>query len=120
MSYVALALALAFTVAAQLLLKARANVHAGESALQDTARYMFAVLTDIGAIAALGLAGLAALCWILAVERITLGFAYPFMALSFVCVPILGVYFLGEPLKLLQIPAFLLIVAGVGLSAWAN
>ena len=112
---------IAFTVYGQLIIKARALVHAAENAaVSSKAPYLLAMMTDIGVLSGLGAAVLAALCWMLAVERLELGFAYPFMALSFVFVPIGSTIFFGEPLPPIQLLGLGLIVAGVTLSALAR
>ena len=62
-------------------------------------------------------AGLAAFAWIAVVQQ---GFAYPFMALSFVRVPLVAKVIFGEPLPRLQISGMALIVIGVTLGALAR
>jgi drug/metabolite transporter (DMT)-like permease len=79
--------------------------------------YLVQMFTDIGVISALGAAVLAGACWMLAIARLDVGFAYPFMALSFVLVPIGSKLLFGETLPVVQIFALALIIAGVTLSA---
>ena len=42
--------------------------------------------------------GLGTVIWIYVLKSVPLNFAYPFMALTFCVVPLLAMYFLGEPL----------------------
>jgi multidrug transporter EmrE-like cation transporter len=111
-------LVLAFTVYGQLMIKARAITYATDVAgLQAKLHYLFEMFTDIGVISALGAAVLAGACWMLAIARLDVGFAYPFMALTFVLVPIGSKLIFGEALPFVQVFALALIIAGVTLSA---
>ena len=112
---------LALTVYGQLMIKARALLHAAETAgMPSKIPYVTAMLTDVVVLSGLGAAFLAGLCWILAIERLELGFAYPFMALSFVLVPVGSSIFFGESLPPIQLLGLGLIVAGVTVSALAR
>jgi drug/metabolite transporter (DMT)-like permease len=53
----------------------------------------------------------------LAIEREQLSFAYPFMALSFVLVPLASKFLFGEPISPLQYAGIVLVTIGVGLNA---
>ena len=64
-----------------------------------------------------GAAFVAALCWMLALNRLPLSRAYPFMGLSFVLVLFLSAALLGEPLTWQKLAGALLICAGVGLGS---
>ena len=55
----------------------------------------------------------------LAIRKEDLSF-YPFMALTFVFVPVLAGLMLGEKVSGLQICGMLMIVGGVGLAAFAR
>jgi multidrug transporter EmrE-like cation transporter len=55
-----------------------------------------------------------------AVQRLDVGVAYPFMALSFVLVPLGAHLMFGEPLPRLQLVGMVLIVLGVTLGAIAH
>ncbi len=112
---------LAFTVYGQLMMKSRALVHAADLAgAQGKLHYLVLMFSDIGVLSALGAAVLAAICWMLAIARLDVGFAYPFMALSFVLVPIGSKLLFGEALPVTQLLALALIIAGVTLSALAR
>jgi drug/metabolite transporter (DMT)-like permease len=109
---------LALTVYGQLVIKARALAHASEAiGGPHRLHYLFAMFTDLWVLSGLGAAVLAGACWMLAIERLEVGYAYPFMALSFVLVPIGSTLLFGEPLPRIQLLALALIMAGVTLSA---
>jgi drug/metabolite transporter (DMT)-like permease len=120
-SAILLCAVLALTVYGQLVVKARALAHAkdlmGKSPQLD---YLFAMFTDPWVLS--GVAGVfaAGACWMLALQRLEIGFAYPFMALSFVLVPVGSMLLFGEPLPKVQMLALALIIAGVTLSAVAR
>src|ERR1051325_2072607 len=98
-SAVFLATVLTLTVYGQLVIKARALAHARDAiAASDRLHYLFAMFTDAWVLSGLAAAVLAGACWMLAIERLEVGFAYPFMALSFVLVPVGATLFFGEPL----------------------
>ena len=117
-SAILLSAVLAFTVYGQLVIKARALVHAPDlAASSDRLHYLFAMFTDLWVLSGLVAAVLAGACWMLAIEGLDVGFAYPFMALSFVLVPIGSMLLFGESLPKLQWLALVLIISGVTLSA---
>ena len=78
------------------------------------------MLTDVGVLSGLVAAALAAIAWILAIERLDVGFAYPFMALSFILVPFGAKFLFAEPLPPFQIFGMVLIAIGVTMSALAR
>lgn len=120
-SAVFLAAVLAFTLYGQLVIKARALAHARDTiAASNRLHYLAAMLTDMWVLSGMAAGLLAGVFWILAVQRLDLGFAYPFMALSFVFVPVGSMLLFGEPLPMLQLLALGLIIAGVTLSALAR
>lgn len=108
---------LAFTAAGQILLKWRAT-EVGQS-LQVPGRiaYVIAMFSDFYVWFGLGMAVVASICWMLAVQSLALSVAYPFMALSFLLVPLLATLLLGESLSLGQGMGMLLIVAGIALTS---
>ena len=54
-----------------------------------------------------------ALAWIAVLQRMDLGYAYPFLALNFVLITLVSVFFLGEVAPLLRWAGVALIVAGI-------
>ena len=116
--YLMIACVLGLTVYGQLIMKSRAAIHASAlSGGRDYAAYLLAMFTDIGVLSAFGAAVVAAACWMVAIERLELGYAYPFVALTFVLVPIASALVLHESISLPQIFGLALIVAGVSISA---
>lgn len=79
----------------------------GENASFTTA------LFDPVFIAALMLYGSATLLWLFVLKAVPLSYAYSFMALTFVMVPLLAAYFLGEQLGLRYIIGSGLIITGL-------
>lgn len=112
---------LILTVYGQLIIKARALAHAASAtAPLDKLHYIKGMLSDIGVLSGLAAAGLAAVAWILAIQRLEVGFAYPFMALTFVLVPLGSKLIFSEALPPLQIAGMVIIVIGVTISALAR
>lgn len=62
---------------------------------------------------ALVIYGIATILWVYALKLVPLSIAYPFMALAFVIVPIMGVIFLNEPFNVKTIFGVALIVGGL-------
>ena len=109
---------LSLTVYGQLMVKARSLDHAIDLAgMQGKLHYLVLMFTDVGVLSALAAAIIAGACWMVAITRLDLAFAYPFMALSFVLVPLGSALLFGEPLPKIQFLALSVIVAGVTLSA---
>lgn len=119
--YLMIACVLALTVYGQLMIKARALVHAPILAgSSDYPRYLFAMFTDIGVLSGLLAGFLAGACWMMAIGRLSIGYAYPFIALTFVLVPVGSAFLLDEPLSVTQFCGLSLIVAGVSINALAH
>lgn len=113
-----IAAVLAFTVYGQLMMKWRAAIHSADVlGAQPKLHYLGLMFLDVGVLSALGAAVLAAVCWMLAIAKLDVGYAYPFMALSFALVPIGSTLLFGEPLPKAQLLALALIISGVTLSA---
>src|SRR5262245_35816 len=104
---------LAFTVYGQLMMKARAIAHA-VPASEGIWRlhYLHSMFMEAGVISCFGAAVLAAICWMLAIEKLPVGYAYPFMALSFILVPIGSLVLFDEKIPPVQFLALGLIVVG--------
>lgn len=68
-------------------------------------------------IVALVLYGLTTVLWVWILRSAPLHLAYPFMGLAFMFVPVIGWYFLGEPLHWQTLVGGGLIVVGVTLAA---
>src|SRR6266581_1352586 len=100
MSYVYVAATVLLTVYGQLVVKwqvASAAGRGGDPA--DRAAFLLVLLANPWVLSALAAAFGAALCWMLAMVKLDLSHAYPFVALSFVLVLFLSALLLGEPLS---------------------
>ncbi len=117
--YFYIACTLALTVYGQLILKARALVHSSDGTEGSKLHYLFTMYTDIGVLSAFAAAVLASMCWALAVQKTGLGFAYPFMALTFIIVPLITRTLFNESLSPVQFGGLLLIALGVSINALA-
>jgi drug/metabolite transporter (DMT)-like permease len=120
-SFLLLFAVLALTVYGQLVIKSRALAHTvGGDPAREKIGYLIAMFLDPAVLSGLAAAALAAIAWVMAIERLDIGYAYPFMALSFVLVPLGAKLLLAEPLPPIQILGMVLIVAGVTVSALAR
>jgi multidrug transporter EmrE-like cation transporter len=116
--YLFLAAALFLSTYSQLTMKARALVHASASdAVAGNMQYLLAMGTDWRVIIAGFMTFLAGVFWLLAIQRLELGYAFPFMALSFVLVPAGANLLFGEPLPVIQLLGLGLICIGVTITA---
>ena len=115
--YLFIAGTLAFTLFGQLLLKSRALALSAAYGREHRVQYLVAMFTDrivwIGLVAAV----LASICWTLAVQQAPLSVAYPFMALSFVFVPLGALLMFGERIAVGQWMGLVMIMLGVAVSA---
>jgi drug/metabolite transporter (DMT)-like permease len=112
---------LILSVYSQLVMKSRALVHSsGTNSSADQLQYLIGMATDWRVLSAAGATFLAGVCWLLALQRLELGYAFPFMALSFVLIPVAATLFLGEPLQILQLVGLGLVVAGISITAIAR
>ena len=103
-----------FTIAGQLLIKwqmakvGQLPVPLGEKLLFVLACFLnpFIILGFVSAL-------VASLCWMAAMTKFDLSYAYPFMSLSFVLVLILSAFLFHEPVTVYKIVGLGLIVAGI-------
>jgi multidrug transporter EmrE-like cation transporter len=113
--------ALTLSVYSQLIMKTRAIVHSsGTNSSTSDLQYLIGMATDWRVLSAAGATFLAGVCWLLALQRLELGYAFPFMALSFVLIPLSANLFLGEPLPMVQLLGLGLVIAGISISALAR
>lgn len=116
MAYAYISLTILLTVYGQLVLKWQASLLAtqGES---SGAHFVLRMLLNPWVISGLAAAFAASLCWMLAVARLELSRAYPFMALNFVIVAIAAAPLFGEAYTLPKFIGLLLIVIGLFVSS---
>ena len=116
MSYVYVAGTLLLTVLGQLVMKWQVS----RGGLPDPANRLAFLWTMLGnpwVLAALAAGFGAALCWMLALNKLPLSHAYPFMSLSFALVLFLSAALLGEPLSWPKVVGVVLICLGVVVSS---
>jgi multidrug transporter EmrE-like cation transporter len=111
-AYLYIAGTIVLGVCGQLLLKWQMN-EAGELPGEGQVSYLVDVLLRPWVIVALATAVLAAVCWIIALSKIELSQAYPFISATFVLVLVASAVVLDEPLTFPKIAGGLLIVAGL-------
>lgn len=114
--YVYIGGSVALNVYAQLILKQRALAHGSTEGGQKVS-YLLSMYTDIGVWSGLVAVLVAGVLWTLALEKTGLGLAYPFMALSFVFIPVAASFMFNEPLSVAKLFGLALIVAGITVSA---
>ncbi|WP_341988947.1 EamA family transporter [Azorhizobium sp. AG788] len=114
--YFFIAATLALTVYGQIMMKWRAMTLAPALPGRKI-DYLITMYTDPLVLSVFVCALGASVCWALAIERMPLTLAYPFMALTFALVPLASVLLLRESLSVMQIVGAALIVVGIGLSA---
>lgn len=112
------ALTLIGTVAGQLLLKFAIGRH-GEipSGLPAATGFLGRALLDPLVLLSLALAFGAAVAWIAAVSKLSLGTAYPFMSLAFVITALFIVLLLGETISAMRWAGIGVVVVGLALVA---
>jgi len=105
-----------FTVVGQVLIKWQA-MHAGPlpSSWPDRATFLFRLVLNPWIMAGLLSAVVAAFAWILAMTRLPLSMAYPFVALTYPLVFCLGWLLFGESLSLWRVIGMLFILVGVAI-----
>jgi drug/metabolite transporter (DMT)-like permease len=117
MSYAYVAATVLLTVYGQVVVKwqvARASPGYDPS---ERAAFLLGLLANPWVWSALAEAFGAALCWMLAMTKLDLSHAYPFVSLSFVLVLFLSALFFGEPLSWAKALGVALIVAGVAVGS---
>ena len=118
MVYALLCATILFTVVGQVLVKIgmlEVGPMPGDPSLWP--RFGFLAFTHLKVAAGLLLAVPAALCWMGALSRASLSFAYPFMALSIVLVLVASSLFLGDAIPPLRWIGVALVCAGIVLVA---
>jgi drug/metabolite transporter (DMT)-like permease len=121
LSHLMLVAALVCTLYSQLVIKSRALVHApADEDRSNYLQYLVTMFTDWRVLTAVLATFSAGVLWMLAIKRLDVGYAFPFMALSFVLVPVGSHLWLSEPLPASQLAGLGLIVAGVTVSAVAR
>jgi drug/metabolite transporter (DMT)-like permease len=85
--------------------------------LFDKFFFLLSMFKNVWIVSAFLAAFLAALCWMAAMTKFDLSFAYPFMSLSFVLVLIFSSTFFHEPITFPKIIGIVCIMCGIIISA---
>lgn len=103
-----------FTVYGQIVVKWQvAKAGALPATLSEKVPFLFGLILNPWIMSGI-LAGFFALvCWLAAMTKFELSYAYPFMSLAFVFVLILSAVLFHEPLTVAKILGVLLIIAGI-------
>lgn len=117
MSYAYVAATVLLTVYGQVVVKWQVAQAAGQIPPADRVAFLLGLLANPWVLSALAAAFGAALCWMLAMVKLDLSHAYPFVSLSFVFVLFLSAALFGEPLSLAKVTGIVLIVAGVAVGS---
>lgn len=113
MSYLFIALTIAFTVYGQLVLKWQASKRPEATLAGFNPEAMLSLLLNPWVISGFASAFVASLCWMAAIGKMPLSKAYPFMALSFPTVAVFAVWLFGERLDAAKVAGTGLIILGV-------
>ncbi|KLD62694.1 EamA family transporter [Dyella japonica] len=118
MAYLCIALTILFTVYGQLVIKWQAGlVMVRYPLIAGQFQYILRMLMNAWVLSGLLAAFLASLCWMVAVTRLQLSKAYPFMALNFILVGIAAVPLFGELFTWPKAVGLVLIVLGIAISS---
>jgi multidrug transporter EmrE-like cation transporter len=118
MKYIYIIGTIFFTVYGQLVIKWQmANAIPLPVDLFDKIIFLLSMFKNVWIVSAFMAAFLAAMCWMAAMTKFDLSFAYPFMSLSFVLVLIFSGTFFHEPINLPKIIGIIFIMCGIIISA---
>jgi len=117
MSYVYVAATVLLTVYGQLVIKWQVGNAARLADPAERTAFLLSLLLNPWVLSALAAAFAAALSWMLAMVKLDLSHAYPFVSLSFVLVLFLSAWIFGEPLTWPKIAGVALIIGGVALGS---
>lgn len=117
-SFVYVLLTILLTVYGQIILKWRIEQNATSfDSFADRLKFLFTLFSDRWVLSAFVAAFLASISWIVALTRLNLSLAYPFMSLSFILVALLSGVFLKEPVSWKQIVGLFIIIIGIVISS---
>ena len=103
-----------FTVYGQIVVKWQvAKAGALPATIAERIPFLLGLILNPWILSAIFAGFCALLCWLAAMTKFELSYAYPFMSLAFVLVLILSAVFFHEPLTAAKILGVLLIIAGI-------
>ena len=106
-------LTIALTVYGQSVVKWQLNLVTMPQGAAEKLWFAAALLTNIWVLSGFVSYFLAALCWMVALSRFEISYAYPFMSISFVLVFLLGALLFKEPLTVAKVAGMTLIAVGI-------
>lgn len=113
-AWVALILTITFTIVGQLLIKrGMLQVGVGPERLVLLPRFVLKAFANPNVLLGLGFAAVAAACWTVAIARLELSVAYPFLGLQLVLLLLLSSAFFGEAVPLQRWIGVLIVCLGL-------
>jgi|tagenome__1003787_1003787.scaffolds.fasta_scaffold20344923_1 multidrug transporter EmrE-like cation transporter len=114
LGFIYIALAIALTLYGQLVVKWQVNaIGRAPSGLDQNLSFLFRLLTNPWVISGFAAAFGAAMVWMLAISRLDLSYAYPFMSLTFPSILLLSYVLFKEPVNQGNIVGIAFIVVGI-------
>ena len=115
MSFVYVFITIVLTVYTQLVMKWQASYIGNLNFNTNKVTVFFLLLLNPWLISGLIAAFLALISWMLALSKLELSYAYPFLSLSFVSVMLCNAIIFNEPLSVAKILGIILIALGIAL-----
>jgi multidrug transporter EmrE-like cation transporter len=109
--YFYVVLTISLTVYGQIIIKSRASYYS------ESDKFLIKMFFDLWVFSGLISALAASVAWMLAVKDSKLSLIYPFMALTFIIIPLLAVQLFGEKINSTQFIGLFLILIGISLSS---
>jgi multidrug transporter EmrE-like cation transporter len=119
-SYFYVFIAIVLTVYGQIIIKSRALLHTADGIAGNYSTFLVSMFSDAWVLSAFVAAVVAAAVWMLAIRNANLSLLYPFMASTFILVPLFAAFFFGEKISVMQFAGLLMIVGGVSLATIAR
>ena len=114
MNYLYIFGTIVFTVYGQIIVKFRIGKYGKlPESFQDGVFFILKLFLDPFILSGFGAAFLASLCWMAAMTKFDLSFAYPFMSLSYVFVFFISIILFHEAFTFSKLAGLLLIVLGL-------
>jgi multidrug transporter EmrE-like cation transporter len=114
LGFMYIALAIALTLYGQLVVKWQVNATGvAPAGLDQKLYFLLRLLTNPWIISSFAAAFGAAMVWMLAIARLDLSYAYPFMSITFPSILLLSYLLFNEPIKVGNIVGVVFIVVGI-------
>jgi multidrug transporter EmrE-like cation transporter len=114
--FIYIAAAIVLTLYGQLVVKWQVNVLGTRPAgVEQNLTFLFRMLTSPWVLSGFAAAFGAAMVWMLAVSRLDLSYAYPFMSLTFPSILLLSYVFFKEPVSIGNVVGVGFIVLGIAI-----